>query len=349
MLSRFLGAALAAFLVTSASAQPWTSHRPDGHAPIGVMADHTHGAREAMFSYRSMWMPMSGSRVGTESIGDAQIVSPTGQNFLVTPSEMPMRMDMVGFMIAPASRVTLMAMVPFVSFEMDHKTRASLAADPDAIAFSTQSSGIGDVSAAALILLATPGRSRVHAGLGASVPTGFIDATDDTPMGADQQLPYPMQRGSGTVDLRPSLTYLGQSDRFGWGAQARGVVRLGTNDRDYALGNRAGLTGWTSVVLTDALSLSTRVHGEAWDNIDGADPTFAMAVANRLIPTVFPDLRAGERVDLSVGLNAAVPGGLFAGLRGAVEVGVPVYQRLAGPQLETDFVLTVGAQYAFDF
>jgi hypothetical protein len=234
---------------------------------------------------------------------------------------------------------------------MDHKTRMSLANDPNAVAFSTSSSGVGDVTATALVLLADPGRMRVHAGLGVGVPTGSIEATDVTPMsnGAQAQLPYPMQRGSGTVDALPSLTVLGQTDRFGWGIQARGTVRLGTNDRDYSLGDRAGLTTWGSVLLGDVASASVRLDGQAWGNIDGADPAYAMAVTNRLVPTVFPDLRAGERVDLSLGLNAKVPTGVLEGFRVAAEVGVPLYQRLAGPQLETDFVLTLGAQYAFDW
>ena len=355
-MTRFLVcAALAVLLSPYASSQPWTSHRPDGHAPIGVMGDHTHGGQEVMLSYRSMWMPMSGSRLGTDAIADAEIVSPTGQNFLVTPSEMPMRMDMLGVMYAPAKRATFMAMVPFVTYSMDHRSRMSVAADPEAVAFSTSSSGLGDVSASALVLLAEAGRSRVHAGLGASFPTGSIDKTDDTPMGTDQLLPYPMQTGSGTVDLQPSLTYLGQSDHFGWGAQARGTVRLGENDRNYALGDRAGLTAWGSVGVTEAVSLSARLDGQAWDNVHVADGLdvgdmgypYSMGVASRLVPTVFPDLRAGERVDLSVGANAMVPSGPLHGLRAAVEVGVPVYQRLAGPQLETDLVLTLGAQYAF--
>ncbi|MEM1115497.1 MAG: transporter [Bacteroidota bacterium] len=350
-----LGAALAVLLAPLAASQPWTSHRPDGHAPIGVMGDHTHDAQEVMVSLRSMWMPMSGSRLGTDAIADADVVAPEGQNFLVTPTEMPMRMDMLGVMYAPVRRVTFMAMLPLVTMDMDHRSRMSIATDPEAIAFSTSSSGLGDVSATAFVLLAETGRSRAHVGLGASFPTGSVDQTDDTPMGEDQLLPYPMQTGSGTVDFQPSLTYLGQSDRFGWGAQARGTVRLGENDRSYALGNRAGLTGWASVLLTDAFSLSTRLDGQAWDNVTVADGLeageagfpYGMGVANRLVPTVFPDLRAGERVDLSVGLNAMVPSGALDGLRAAVEVGVPVYQRLAGPQLETDLVLTVGAQYAF--
>ena len=40
--------------------------------------------------------------------------------------------------------------------------------------------------------------------------------------------------------------------------------------------------------------------------------------------------------------------GPLAGTRFAVEGGVPVYQNLDGPQLETDWVLTAGFQYAFE-
>ena len=336
--------ALPAIALPHAQAQSWTSHRPDGHAPIGVMADHTHGGQEVMVSVRQMWMPMDGNLDGTDGLTPAEIVAPPGQpGFRLTPVEMPMQMTMLGGMYAPSRRVTFMAMLPFLSNTMDHASFR----DPETVAFTTHSGGVGDVSATALVLLSDAGRSRVHAGLGASFPTGSIDEADDTPMGEDSRLPYPMQVGSGTVDLLPSLTYLGQTDQFGWGAQARGTVRLGTNDRGYALGNRAGLTGWGSVVVTDAVSLSARLDGQAWGNIDGADPAYDMAVASNLVPTVFTDLRAGERLDVSVGLNAYVPSGVAEGLRAAVEVGVPVYQRLAGPQLETDFVVTVGAQYAF--
>ena len=329
----FRAALVALVLLTApASAQAWTSGRPDGHAPIGVMGDHTHGGREIMVSLRTMYMPMEGSRIGTDSVTDPQIVSPDGQGFRVTPSEMTMRMDMLGLMVAPNRTLTLMAMVPLVTHDMDHVSRMSVASDPDAVAFSTGSSGIGDVSLT-----------------GISLPTGSIDATDDTPMGDDQQLPYPMQLGAGTVGILPSLTYLGQSDRFGWGAQARGAFPVGTNDRDYAPGLRTGLTGWGSVVVSDALSLSARVDGQVWGDIDGADPAYAMAVQNRFVPTVFPDLRNGERVDVSVGVNGYLPSGPLAGLRGAVEVAAPVYQRLDGPQLETDLIVTAGLQYAFDF
>lgn len=44
----------------------WVGARPDGHAPIGVMGDHTHKTGEWMFSYRYMQMHMDGNRDGTD-------------------------------------------------------------------------------------------------------------------------------------------------------------------------------------------------------------------------------------------------------------------------------------------
>jgi hypothetical protein len=63
------------------------------------------------------------------------------------------------------------------------------------------------------------------------------------------------------------------------------------------------------------------------------------------VPTKDPDLRGGTRVDALLGVNF-VPQGLKS-LRLAAEAGVPVYQKLDGPQLETDLVFTLGAQFTF--
>ncbi|MDX1440649.1 MAG: hypothetical protein R3284_12175, partial [Rubricoccaceae bacterium] len=100
------------------SAQAWSSSRPDGHAPIGVMGDHTHEGGEFMISYRFMHMAMAGSRDGTTVLDDADIVDPNGYDFLITPTEMPMQMHMLGLMYAPTDDLTLMAMVPAVSSSM---------------------------------------------------------------------------------------------------------------------------------------------------------------------------------------------------------------------------------------
>jgi hypothetical protein len=66
-----------------------------------------------------------------------------------------------------------------------------------------------------------------------------------------------------------------------------------------------------------------------------------------MVPSASPHLRAGRRLDLGVGVNLEVAGDTLRGQRLALEVLRPLWQHLDGPQLETDWELVVGWQYAF--
>jgi len=154
-----------------------------------------------------------------------------------------------------------------------------------------------------------------------------------------------MQLGSGTFDLLPGLTYNGQTPEWSWGAQASGVVHLGENEDNYTLGNAAALTAWGARKWTEWLSTSLRLDGRTWKDIDGADEDLPAPGAG-VVPTAEPDLRGGSRIDALLGLNFHGRGGSVAGHRLAFEVGVPVYQNLDGPQLETDWSFTLGWQFS---
>lgn len=310
----------------------WRSGRPDGHAPIGVMGDHTHGAGEVMFSYRFMRMDMAGNRDGTTDLTPAQVL----QQFPVTPTEMTTDMHMFGAMYAPTDELTLSVMAPYIFKSMEHVTRMGTR-------FTTQSDGFGDIQLMGLYKILDQDRQRIHFNAGISFPTGSTNRRDDTPAGPNQVLPYPMQLGSGTFDLHPGITYLGQSDHWSWGGQALGTIRLGTNGNSYRLGNRFNLTGWGARRWNNWFSTSIRLKGATWGNIIGADPRLNPAI----IPTANPNLRGGTRLDVGLGLNFLVNQGVLAGHRLAVEFALPVYQSLDGPQLETDWVLTLGWQKAF--
>ena len=146
--------AFALLILAAPVAAQWNASRADSHAPIGVMADHRHEAGEVMLSYRYMTMTMEGSRIGTDPIADADIVSPGG-GFMITPTRMPMTMHMFGAMFAPSDRVTFMAMLPFVSSSMDHITRHGGS-------FTTESGGLGDVKVGAMIGLADWANQSLH-------------------------------------------------------------------------------------------------------------------------------------------------------------------------------------------
>ncbi len=316
----------------STSNNLWRSGRSDGHAPIGVMGDHTHKAGEVMFSYRFMRMDMAGNRDGTTDLTPAQVL----QQFPVTPTEMTTDMHMLGVMVAPTDELTLSLMAPYVFKSMEHITRMGTR-------FTTQSNGFGDIRLMGLYKILDQDRQRIHLNAGISFPTGSTNQRDDTPAGLNQVLPYPMQLGSDTFDLHPGITYLGQSEGWSWGGQALGTIRLGTNGNSYRLGNRLNITGWGARRWNNWFSTSVRLNGNTWGNISGADPRLNPVI----IPTADPNRRGGTRLDVGLGLNFLVNKGALAGHRLAIEFALPVYQSLDGPQLETDWLLTVGWQKAF--
>lgn len=333
----FSGVVLCLFLFMSTSAvsaheDGWHANRPDGHAPIGVMGDHTHRDGEWMTSYRYMTMNMEGNRRGDDAVSTGDILS----DFMVAPLEMQMEMHMLGVMYAPSDQLTLMLMVPYVRKQMDHRTRMG-------VNFETRTDGIGDVRFSGLFELYESEGHRVHLNAGVGLPTGSIRERGDTPAVRDGKLPYPMQLGSGTLDLLPGITYTGQSEHFSWGTQAGATFRTGTNAENYRLGHGADATGWAAVKLYDWLSFSGRFAGSVWGDINGFDPDLNPG----MVPTADPRRRGGARLDAGVGLNIYAPEGKLEGMRLAVEALWPVYQDLEGPQLETDWTLTVGAQASF--
>ena len=304
--------------------------------PINILGTHTHLEGEWMLGYQFMFMNMDGNRDGTNRISDSDVL----RDFLVTPTEMSMEKHMGMLMYAPSDDLTLMAMLPYIRLEMDHVTRTG-------VRFTTASEGIGDLELTTLYTFFRRDfdRHRLVLRAGLSVPTGSIDEKDflANPAQGKQQLPYPMQLGSGTFDLRPGITYLGQTEDWGWATEVDGTIRLGENSNNYTLGNRLHLSAMGTRRLTDWMAPFVRLDGQVWGNIDGADP----ALNPTVVPTADPDRRGGARVDLSFGVNLYVGEGILKGHRLAIQGGLPIYQSLDGPQLETDWQVSIGWQWIF--
>lgn len=308
--------------------------RPDVLAPIGVTQDRLQAKGDWLISYRYGLARLDGLRDGVERVRSGAVTSPGAFGFQTTPTEQTVETHTFAAAFAPTDALTLIALVPFLEQEMQHVTRAG-------DRFRTQSSGLGDVTLAALVKVHEDSASRAHLNLGLGVPTGSIDEGDVTPGSAPAEgvLPYPMQLGSGTWDLRPGVTVVGHEEDWSWGGQAIATFRLGRNDRDYSLGDRYDMTAWAAYRATGALSVSARLALSHVRNVEGRDARLDAA----LEPTADPRLRAGTRLDALVGLNAHVG----SGNRIAVEAGWPLHEDLEGPQLETDFVGTVGWQVSF--
>lgn len=331
--------------------------RPDGHAPISVMGDHTHHLGGFMLAYRYMHMDMDGMRSGSSRVSSADVFA---ANYTVTPESMRMDMHMLGAMYAPTNRLTLMLMTHYLETEMGHRINPAAPAMLFAVVggdtFTTQSSGLGDTKFSALYQFYAEGRRTAHFGLGLSLPTGSIDEKDRTPRPGmppsfnKNQLPAPMQLGSGTFDLLPSLTFREQFDDWSYGAQASGVIRLESqNENGYRLGNQFELLGWAGYNLSEWLGVNSGLSYKWTGKLDGTQDNLGTAGPMGLdsVTTAFNGNYGGERLDLILGINLLGPSDFLEGHRLALDLRLPLWQDLNGRQLETDSLLTLGWQKSF--
>jgi len=259
-------------------------------------------------------------------------------DYMVTPTQMPMNMHMLGAMYAPTDKITLMAMLNFASMTMDHSTRMGGT-------FTTDVSGLGDVHVSVLYRFYNENRSNLHGQLGFSLPSGSIIEKDVTPASAPNQvaLPYPMQLGSGTFDTNLALTYLHQGGIFSYGGQLRGIFRFGENERDFSYGNRYSLNNWLGIKATEWLSFSVRIEGLAVSSIKGEDSN----LNPMMVITADTDNSGGTYVNSGIGLNLYANQGALKNMRFGGEFGYPLYQDLNGVQLKNQETLTLGLQYSF--
>ena len=333
--------------------EPDHHSRPDSHAPLGVMNDHTHKAGEIMFGYRYVFSHDEGIKEGSQSIPRSEVFHRYANDgfYTAAPVEMDMHMHMLEFMYAPADWVTLMVMPMYMEMDMTmqmgggHGGHGGEHAEHEHGGHGATgthdhgTSGWGDTNVSAIFKVWSAEHQQLLATLGVSIPTGSVDEKVD-----GRFTHYMMQLGSGTWDLTPSVTYKGHAGRVFWGAQYLGAIRLeDRNDSGYRLGNAHQGTIWTGVDLCEWVNLT----GRALYRHEGTIRHHYNGPHNHSSP---PDLQAnygGETLDLGVGLNFVIPKGALKGNRFSIEALFPVHQELNGIQLERDFTLVAGWQWSF--
>ncbi len=317
--------------IAEAQDNQWSPARPDGHAPISIMGDHYHKKGGFMFSYRYMPMWMDGNLQSTNDISNEEIY----QKFMVAPQKMNMDMHMLGLMYGLSNRITLIVMGNYISKSMDLRNGTG-------VNFTTKSGGFGDISLVSLVKLMNSNKQSLHANIKISIPTGNINQRDATPMINDAKLAYPMQLGSGTWDPTLGLTYLGQSQKFSWGAQTMYKFRLGENSENYSFGDRFDIVGWGAIKISNNFSFSTSLSYFDTQKIDGADPDL-----NPMMMPLFNTANSGRnQLDVGLGTNFLVPKGNLKNLRLAAEVKIPVHQKVNGIQMKNTLMATFGIQYS---
>ena len=292
--------------------------------PTGVLGSHIHAQGEWMVGYRFVTMQMG------EKEGDSF------DDFMVLPTNMRMDMHMVEVMYGVTDHFTVMLMMPYKRLSMDHVTRQGTR-------FTTQTQGVGDLQVMMhyAFYRATPHYMTAVVNVG--LPTGEINARDDTPAGRDQKLPYPMQMGSGTLDLAMGFNYIYQEHLWSGGMHSEGQFRLGRNRNDYRLGNTYHLGVWLARRLNEWVAPGLHLDGHWTGTIHGADPE----LNPNLTPTADPHRQGGLHVSLLPTLTFYVPRGRLRGHRLSLVGDLPAYHSHHGVSLERQWKITLAWQWTF--
>jgi nitrous oxide reductase accessory protein NosL len=301
---------------------------------------HIHPAGTGMVSYKFMHMNMNGLRDGTSDVSVDKVIPMRGTKYgyMMAPTKMSMDMHMIMVMYGITERLTAMAMFTYIDNRMDMLMNMGMRNKPEA---PMVTSGFGDTELRGVYQIS----KHFVGSLGLSLPTGDIDKEFET-MGMRFRQPYDMQLGSGTFDLKPAVTYseLSEDAKWNWGAQAMYTYHIGKNDNHYSLGDSFKLNGWLQRALGPVTSW-VRLAFNTTGKIDGHDPEIQKLLDPMMgapTPDADPNNYGGQRLDGAIGLSLA-KGPVSLG----VEAGIPLYQRLNGLQLKTDWFLTAGIQVMF--
>lgn len=338
-----------------------------GHAPAGVMFAHMlDKAGQFMVGYRYKHSRRHGSIMhGKNAVSDQEVHSnacpgePLGCR--VKPSEMEMSMHMLNLMYAPTNWMNLMLMPQFVTKSMNMhslngipiSTGSTNDQDPlGQLYYSTLHGGhqhetgsLGDIGMFVLFKLVDFPNHRLHISFGATAPTGDVDEqlkrVHRVDIGFNH---YGMQTGSGTWDLKPGVTYTGNSDDFFWGAQVTGIYRLGLNESGFAFGNNLQATAWGGYQIFNWLSASIRGVYSVEGDLKGEYPEDAHIPIG---PMDQPQNYGGKFWDLGMGLQASIPNGDLAGNSLSIEYLQPLVDDYNGYQLEREGTLVINWSYLF--
>jgi hypothetical protein len=298
-------------------------------APIGLPDARSLSKNEWAVSYRYSLIHFDDMRSNRHRNSTNDVL----QRFDETPRDRDLQVHLFGLSYAPHRRVTLSARLPVLT----QKTHV-VSGGPPRENFHTTSKGIGDLELRVLVPFMRKRRESLQVEFGLTAPTGSISERDVGAGGDRDRLSFQQQLGSGTVDLLTGAVYRGRWETLSWGVLARSKFRFYENSKNYRLGHEHLLSAWLAQSWTDWMSTSLRMSWQRRQNVHPAD----RSTEN---PELDPKRQAGESIDLGPGVNFRIP--FLGDPRFGVEMSWPFFQTLDGPQLERDWQLTAGWEWAF--
>ncbi|MCP5365624.1 MAG: hypothetical protein H6905_10440 [Hyphomicrobiales bacterium] len=325
--------------------------------PLGVIGARAVKPGQVMLNYRYLRVQKNKMLKGDDDISTTKVATTRnhfagepGQpaTYRAAPEHMTMEVHMFGAQVGITDDFSAMLGVPYIIKERTAVTFQGPAGTNKLGTFENDVSGIGDISLRGLYKLYDDRTHHVHLSGGMSFPTGSIreDGKVLQPTGATvrRRLAYGLQLGTGTYNLLPGMTYWGASGGWNWGVQAAGQINLGENDEGYTFGDNAYATAWGGYTLGYGVTVSARLSQEYMGDIEGNDSRIRGAS-----PTTDPNNYGGWKTLASFGIDYRFADGPLAGVTPGIEITVPLYQDLNGPQPADAWRLFAGVRKVFTF
>ncbi|NJD19783.1 MAG: hypothetical protein FIA95_10950 [Gemmatimonadetes bacterium] len=314
----------------------WSSKRPDAQAPFGILGGRILDMGEFEVTYRFNHL----SYADTWLDNARQSPDFWMEYYDVAPLSMRSQVHSLELAYAPTPDLTLMANV---GYSLRHREQLTSGGD---VFYITESNTLADVELAGLYRVYDAGPYRAHVQLGALIPTAPTAVEAETPFSTpgEEPLPYDMRPGAGVFGIIPGLTLMAQNETGTVGTQVKGIVHFGTNDRDFAPGNRFEFNAWASVRANDYVSFSARAAYQSWGAIDGAAPDLDTLQD----PGNDGFFLSGSRLDIPLGVNIYMPeGNRFHGHRLSLEYVFPAVHSYDGGQFGADWGVIAGWRVVF--
>jgi len=326
-----------------------------GNMPLNIPGGGVPETHEFRLKLSPEFMLMNGLRNNTDHVNVDSLLGmpvmggkPTGKFMAVQEK---MYMSMTNLAIGYSFTDDFFAGLMFMGMDkrMDMKFNKFMTGLTGQTGYRMKSHGAGDTMLMTKYLLYADDplipTSEVSLFTGLGLPTGSIDERNAThPLAFRQKelLPYGMQLGSGTFDPIFGLLYQGSKAPLWWGVNGMYTGRFYDNRRHYRLGNKIRYDLYAMVQLSYNLVGEFQINGDWEGSITGqADEARSGASGHAkqgnpnspfMTPLWDPANYGGNNLFVTLGLQwQPVPLHILN-----LQVGLPVYRNINGPQLERD-------------
>ncbi len=322
-----------------------------GNMPMNIPGGGVPETHEFRFKLSPMFMRMDGLLEGTAKVQpDGILGMPAKGKFMAAETDMNMYMLNASAGYSFTDRFFGAVMFMWVKNDMNmmfNSKMRQLAGTPD---YTMKSSGMGDTMLMGKYRLYSDDplvpTNQFSLFLGLSLPTGSINeknANHPLDIRKGEQLPYGMQLGSGTLDPTFGLLYQGSSSPLWWGVNLTYTARLYQNSRDYSLGDEYHYDLYAMYQFRYDTLVQFQINGRYQGSIKGEMDDLRTGLSGRAVhgdpasPLMTPlwdnGNYGGQRISTTVGLQwQPFPLHIID-----VSVGLPLFQRLNGPQLKDDY------------